>query len=124
MGERKLKTVKSRIVGMDIVTKKPIAREVARRTGFQVAYVHEICSVFLEVLREELIKGKKIQLQEIGSLFTYLIPPRVRTHFKDKKAVNMEAKARYVTKFYPSDSVNDELKEKEVTKEEIDKMYD
>jgi nucleoid DNA-binding protein len=125
MEKRKLKPLSER-KPKELIKMRTLAREVSRRTGYTTKDVTEVWRVGIDVIIEYLKDEKSVILPKVGMLFASIKPSRKVTNMNGGVGFpeSMVMAARWVIRFRPGIFIKKDLMNKEVTKEQIDNLYE
>ncbi len=88
------------------MTRKDLAREVARDMGLSQAFIRDVIDGVLEGIRSSLVRGERVELRNFGIFTPRMMRERVVRIPKTKKKIRLAQ--RTVVRFKPGK----ELKEK------------
>lgn len=99
---------------------------VSQRNGFIIDNVREVIDDLTEIIWEQILLGNRVYLPKMGSLYLAVKPP-YKTNI-NLKGLGGELKEHYVAprydlRFYRSEEALFFLKQREVTEEELRKIY-
>lgn len=102
------------------------AKLISEKNGFQYDNLREVLDDLFTVMWEELLRGNRVYIPKIGSMYLSITPP-YKTNVK-LKGLGNELKPHLVAprwdlKFQKNEEAMLFLKQREVTEEELDKIY-
>lgn len=108
------------------LTVHTLSQLVSERNGFIYDNVREVVDDLTAIIWDQILLGNRISLPKMGSLYLAVKPPyRTNINLKGLGGVLKEhfVAPRYDLRFYRSEEALFLLKQREVTEEELDKIY-
>lgn len=114
------------MVNIDILYKQDLVKEVSKKADFTQKDTTVFLNALYDVLNEQLLQGKIINLESVGKLTPFIVQARERVDLgaknedgtlkrdKNGKLVTKTVPARLKVKFVPSGSFKETLKTIEV----------
>lgn len=108
------------------LTNKALAKLVSERNGFVYENVKEVLDDLSDIIYEQIISGNRVYLPKIGSIHLGIKPP-YKTNI-NLKGLGGELKEHFVEprfdlRFFRNEETSFFLKQREVTEEELDRIY-
>lgn len=108
------------------LTNKSLAKLVSQKNGFVYENVKEVLDDLSEVIYDQIISGNRVYFPRIGSIYLTIKPP-YKTNINLKglggKLKEHFVEPRFDLRFYRHEETLFFLKQREVTEEELDKIY-
>jgi len=103
-----------------------VVQQISDSTGFVKAGVKEVLDEFFRLARIAILSKKQVKIQNIGLIYPVVFPEKLTQKLSPhtKKAESMIMPARWVLSFKPANNMKRDLIEKEVTKEDLDNIYE
>lgn len=108
------------------LTVHTLSQLVSERNGFIYDNVREVVDDLTAIIWDQILLGNRISLPKMGSLYLAVKPPyRTNINLKGLGGVLKEhfVAPRYDLRFYRSEEALFLLKQREVTEEELDRIY-
>lgn len=108
------------------LTNKALAKLVSERNGFVYENVKEVLDDLSDIIYEQIISGNRVYLPKIGSIHLGIKPPyKTNINLKGLGGELKEhfVKPRFDLRFFRNEETSFFLKQREVTEEELDRVY-
>jgi hypothetical protein len=104
-----------------------LAKLISEKNGFQHDNLKEVLDDLFTVMWEELLRGNRVYIPKIGSVYLSVVPP-YKTNLQLKGMGNVLkphiVAPRWDLKFHKNEEAMLFLKQREVSEEELDKIYE